>query len=331
MHIVLNENLEIVDDLKDTFEDLMGDVSPKEYSAVVENTATDNTIFHKNYMDYLSTCYGSHYGYVISPELIWYMLLCEVSGHIKEFSTEYASLFTETPEKKQRLAVMKSSDSPETLDLTSIVDLLKAVVPSDISSFLPTFTTDTPESTFAHNAAFCDAMSPYYDYAMYCCGFPSVTVKGTVEDWQKIIDSIGDISSLLPEMSSDYTTGVQETVQNIINSYSMDAVGAADFFNSIFTLERCGSGGQVEVNGWITKFYMNRPMVKYTHNYSTHVSHVEYKDLDTDIDYVISTGIFGSTFDEETQVATPNFSHVVYRISEEENSQSANYYTLPNS
>jgi len=281
----------------------------------VINNTVDTVATHRNFLEYLEVCYSNHYGYVISPEIIWHMILAESAEHIKEFSDQYAHLFTDTPDSKKEITVM--NDGSDVLNLNAIITELLELIPSDVSAFLPEFSTDTLESRFAHSAAFCDAMSPYYNYSMLLCGFPSVTVNGTVDDWHRVKTCFIEVMNKLTVIDSEslYVTGVIRILDNIIDSYD-NPDEHTDFYNNILFLKPCGSGHQVEVSGWISGLFLKQPRPKYVNNFSTHVSKVEYKCLNTNRDFKIHAGLFNSKL--ENDVLVPSYANVVYRLPENE-------------
>ena len=286
-------------------------IGPKE-AHTIEYSTIDSEFYHQNYMGYLESCYDRHMGIVVSPELIWYVLLSEISGHIKENSERYRSLFTDSDEKKEI-----SVRCPDVLDLPALlVKALKEVVPSETEGYFPQLSTETPESLFAFSAAFCDAVSPYYDDSMYCCGFPSVVVRGSEEDWVKVKRYFKYIARNL-ELDSHYVFVVESHMNSIIASLK-DINSSVAFYKDIFILEHCGSGGQVEVTGWLAQLFMKIPSVRYTHNFSTQLAQLKYKNLSGNRDYQISTGIMKSNYNKETGISVPEFGHVLYRFDEKE-------------
>jgi hypothetical protein len=310
--LILDSTLEYVEtsNHETTIDKLIGDVKP-EGDHTVNHTTIDGQFSHKNYMGYLERCYDKHMGYVISPELIWYVLLSEIAGHIKENSEQYRDMFTDSDEKKD--ISVECHDVNQLPQL--LVGKLKDVIPTEIGVYLPNFTTETPESIFACSTAFCDAVSPYYDYFMYCCGLPSVVVKGTEGDWNKVKNHFAWIARTL-KLDSHYTWVVTSRLKQIRESLD-DIESYKDFYRDVFKLERCGSGGQVEASGWLTELYMKIPSTRYTHNFNTQVSQLRYKNLTDEKDYMFSTGIMKSNYDAEAGVSIPEFGHILFEFTKE--------------
>ena len=309
MIITLNSDLEEVPtkyDVPERFTKMIKDIKPKGDFTYDDNINTD--FCHNNYMDYLVNCYDRHLGYVLTPDTIWYVLLSEISEHIKGNSEHYRSLFT-TSDEKTEIVVNNTNVDEFPLE---IIKQLRGLVPTDIDKFLPEFTTSTVESKFAHSCSFCDAVSPYYNYGMMMCGFRKVKIEGTSDDWVKVMESFRLVSGVLDKIDKAYVFDVLSILSRISFLDSSDA----NFYDNIFALERCGSGGQVEVTGWFQKFYMKKPSPRYTYNYSTQVSQVNFTTLWDGKKHMISSGILGSNL--EDGFAVPQFEYVLFHLDSEE-------------
>ena len=235
--------------------------------------------------------------------------MCEISSHIKANAEFYRSLFTTNPSGKTDIIIL--TEDPELIDLNIIVENLKTLVPTNTDLFLPKFSTTTDSSKFALNAAFADAVSPYYNYMMFMCGIPKIKVLGEIEDWNLIKNSLTELSTILnvDKNFGNYLFNLVETIENIINSYNSKDIS---FWSDIFRLERCGSGHQTEVEGWITNFFSKNPSPGYVGNYPTCVSIVEYKNITTDTSYEIVSGLFSSEINDAFLV--PDFGYVINKI-----------------
>jgi len=72
------------------------------------------------------------------------------------------------------------------MPLNQLVEELRAHVPTDTTLFIPEFSTTTTASRHAMYASFCDLCSPYYNYGMLLCAFPSISIQGGKEDWERL-------------------------------------------------------------------------------------------------------------------------------------------------
>jgi hypothetical protein len=262
----------------------------------------EGTHHHTNYLEYLQTAWCSHYGVVMTPDIMWHTLLSELVLIVGENPEKYASLFTTTPEQKQTVIVV--SGSLVEMPLHVLIEAVKPLIPTNTDVFLPDFSTTTERSRMARYASFCDMVSPYYNYMMMLCGIPYIDVRGTDEDWQKVLDCWGAISATIPG-HEEYFSKTTALLKRILIERNNSA-----FWQDMFHMEPCGSGSQVEVEGWLSDFFRIRPRVRYVSNYSTHLAKVCYKQINTNKDYEMFHGILSSRL--ENDLLIPEFGHIIF-------------------
>lgn len=271
-------------------------------SAVPDEAAA----YHKGYFGYLELAYNAHRGIVIGPTHVWYTVLAELAGHVKANAEHYRALFTDSPGKKD---IVVHGDAEVDVDPRAFVDQLRALVPVGADLFLPTFTTADEAYDIAASAAFCDAVSPYYNYMMMCCGIPRVRVEGTVEDWGNLLAHLDAVAGRL-----DLAKAWFALVRSHVAKIRAAAAGEVDvaFWKDIYHTERCGSGSQVEVSGWFTAFAMDPPSVTFPENFPTHTSKVEVTQVETGRKYLFTAGLFHS--DVSGDFLVPRFGHLTERL-----------------
>jgi hypothetical protein len=249
------------------------------------------------YLNYLGAAWEYHYGVVLNPTDIWYIILSELAIAVSKTPNNYAHLFTTTPEEKQEIIVL--TGDVESINPSSVIAALKNKVPSDMASFLPEFSTDTELSRLAMNVAFCDLVSPYYSYSTMLCGIPKICIGGDKEDWVRIQVKLANLSSLFEGSLHEYLLRCQSRVTEIIlNAFGGN--GDIFFFNSMVRLTPCGSGHQFEMNGWILHF-LNRTNTDESvmvNGMPTQTSKMSYKNIETGRTFELYAGIFYSTFEQ---------------------------------
>jgi hypothetical protein len=282
---------------------------------IVAENVTGADFYHRNYLSYLEHCWDKHLGIIISPDIIWHLILMELAGHIKEQPETYRSLFSTSTEKIE----IKVPYNGPVLDLNAIVAHLKDLVPTNTDLFVPEFSTTDAGAAFAFQAAFADAMSPYYNYSMYMCGVSKIQITGTPPDWGKMLVNIRELKNSFP-IIADYFERISNFVATILKQFSEPDV---ETMRKFFALERCGSGGQVEVEGWVTDLYLdNKPRVAYPQNFSASISVVSYKLIETNQKFELRCGLFSSILQGDYLV--PGFSYVVHELESEESNNNEN-------
>ena len=241
----------------------------------------------------------------MTPDIMWYTLLSELVTIVKTSPVEYASLFTDMPDKKQTIIIDCSGELP----LDAVIDSLKNLVPTSIDDFMPEFTTTTDRSRMARYASFADMVSPYYNYCVLMCGIPFVDVQGTLEDWLKVSSQWEVLSAYFPREKT-YFNKVSQILKDVIQKKDN-----SKFWFDMFSMEKCGSGSQEEVRGWFSDLYKTVPSLKMTCNYSSHLAKVSYKNLNKNQDYVMFHGILSSDLKEDCLV--PEFGRILYHKPEQ--------------
>lgn len=295
MHVKLDSTLERLGD-KERLRPLADLVGSYEQNEHVVLAAIEGSVGHDNYLSYLAEAWNNHLGYVLTPDYLWNMVLSELTIVVRDNAETYRDLFTTSDEK---IEITVEGVKPQHL-LTAVSSALKHHVPVNTGAFLPDFTTTSEAAMFAHRAAFLDCVSPYYNYSMLLCGYPSVEFRGTPEDWLLFQKKISQLKGIFSEKSAElvsYLDGVDAVVAKL-HGYAVDLSQGLEidttFLKGIMTLERCGSGHQVEVKGWISQMYIKQPRPAYVSNFSRHVAVVDYKDLNVNKNYRIYSGLLSS-------------------------------------
>jgi hypothetical protein len=277
-------------------------------SAVPDNAS----LYHRNYLDYLSSTFGHHNSIVLAPQHFWYTVLCEIAQEIIRHPADHRKLFTSDPDKKIDI-IVPCADETEPLRMNAIHNTLIRLVPIDTSLFLPSFSTETEMSRLASLAAFLETCSPYYNYSMYLCGHPRIKLTGTAEDWACIaasLDRLCDEFEACPNssLSSWINNTALPTADKIVNHASSG--GGEDWFKEIFSEERCGSGGQVTIDGWFSRLFIQQPKgIREVCNFPTNVTKVPYTTLPSGTKWNMCFGLFHSQRDAEGFMV-PDFSWV---------------------
>lgn len=261
--------------------------------------------FHKNYLEYVEGAYARHYGVVVAPHTLWYVILAEIATAIKAAPETYRHLFSKSPEK---ISIEVQKGSCRNID--GFLDGVKQHIPTAISNFMPSFSTATQPSIDASQIMFLDAVSPYYSYFVLSCGIPRIRLDGTRQDWKLFESSLRVLSGMMGTSLQPYLNRVADHVEGIVSMFDTRTTDEerVEFWKGFYTNERCGSGGETLVKGWITELYREQPRLAKSCNFPPQIGKVEYTDLDTNLKYTIRAGLFYSTYEEGFLV--PEFSSI---------------------
>lgn len=268
-----------------------------------DDLASEAVAYHQNYLRYLELCWGIHHGIVVSPDILWYTLLCELVSLIATDVEFYRPLFSASQEKQMITVDSAGRDLP----LEMLLDKLKSRIPSRTDLFLPRFSTTTTRSRHAMAAAFCDLVAPYYSYAMVTCNFPAIRVYGSAEDWEFLATSWNKL--WMACFRTCPSAPWFEQVHGILLECSKRREDASHW-KDMFELRRCGSGSPT-VDGWITQLFRQKPRRgPVISGYPSGVSSVDYTAEGES--FRMRDGLFYSTRDGDFLL--PDFGSLRHRV-----------------
>jgi hypothetical protein len=248
--------------------------------------------YHQGLCGYFQQCWGDHAGIVISPDILWQLFFSEFVKLVTDNVEEYRSCFTTSKDKKTILVAGPCSVGKF---ISSLVEGVREASPFDVTNITPMFSTSTKFSFLTNCALTLEAASQYYDYCMYCCGFPSITINGSKEDWEKLIDSFHYVVDLTEKSNIQEHINWSLDATNLLSQELINNLENQEFWSKMYIAERCGSGSDYEVSGWIRKLIFGNPDKKMlSKNFPHAIATVKYKNLMNGCDYSIYSGIIGS-------------------------------------
>ena len=149
------------------------------------------------------SAYREHRPITISPDIIWLLIAQAFSNHVSLNSEDLRSMFFNFSGKKDLIVeenVNILTITPkdwEQLFFPKFVSQISDYTGKDlIETLTPNFTTTTPVSLAVGQLTIMSTMKNYFNYIcdMYGCGFPYITIEGTVEDWKKVSAKLANLS-----------------------------------------------------------------------------------------------------------------------------------------
>src|SRR5579859_91904 len=262
----------------------------------------------------LSSAYSLHEKVEIAPHDIWYLVLSEIATIIKSQEQACRPLFTRAETGKIDIKI-PVSDITE-INLHAVVVALKELVPVDVNVFVPRLSNITPEAQVALYAALADGVQGYYSYSTFMCGIPEIRLTGTPEDWNTLYESARQISSMFASVNFKSAVSYMDEVSKIIESITETiAIDNRDFWKDIFHQKNIGSGGELEINGWITKLYYKVKQPRKLENFTVNNTIVPYKNLSTGRNFKGVYGAFERIRTEDDFLRTI-YSHFIFEVME---------------
>jgi Domain of unknown function (DUF4419) len=202
----------------------------------------------------LQVAYVNHHPFAISPDMIWLTLCQGFSKHINTNPNKYRKFLVTHQGKKgfniERKDFKKGKQNPWEEAIAQWQDSIKKYVKKDAYGLIvDSFSTTDFNATIAYQVTLMETMQEYFDYGMYGCGIPYITLEGKTEDWIKIRNKI--------EGFRKYDLG--EWVDNLIpvlDQFVEASKGNIEviFWQNMFKNTIKNYSPEL-INGWILKFY----------------------------------------------------------------------------
>lgn len=198
--------------------------------------------------------FAQHRPLILSPDAVWLTIAQGVAQHVR-LNAEALRPRLVRHDGRKPLIVAWDGDMPtDPAAWTAIVTAFRGRLADELGSgraalFECDFSTSTDIERVASQIVLLDAYSPYFSWWLMCvCGIPSITLTGTVADWQRIRERIDVIAEL------DLATWCR-SLAPIADQFVRAAAGDVDvaFWRRIYN-PADAYGGEV-ITGWITRLY----------------------------------------------------------------------------
>ena len=214
----------------------------------------------RSFMQGILEAYKNHKSITLSPDIIWILILQGFSYHIAANKDDLRSMFVSFDEKKE--LTVKNLDieisSATKADWMSIIDgFIKQIgehTGKELTGMLePKFSTTTNVTHTAGMVSIMSAMQHYFQYRGMIggCGFPSITIEGTVEDWELMKSKVDYIAKYNLQW---WTSELMPIIDEFINAKK----GIINKQFWLDTLKRKSEDGlytQYYIDGWLCRFF----------------------------------------------------------------------------
>lgn len=205
------------------------------------------------------TAYQDHRPLIISPDMVWLLISQGFARHI----TFNAEKFRDSIVDFDSTKTLKITDTSIVLGLPEtnwekvfpqFISQINDYTGSELTNMLTAdFTTTTATSKIVSQITIMETLKGYFNYEIEGrgCGIPSITIEGTVEDWQKILKKVKYISKF------DLTWWTSE-LEPIINEFINAKSGKfnKEFWMNMVKVRSEGFYGDItQITGWIIKFF----------------------------------------------------------------------------
>lgn len=305
---------------KDSFErNILGklDNLPNKHYKLAQTMQGDAHYLNVGYLGLASKAYSQHFALEVAPHDLWYIVLTELAGLIKQNVEACRPLFTTEPEK---VDICVNNTGGVMIDLEAIMAKLLEKIPMDTSVLLPDLSTHTRESRIACIAALADGVQHYYSYSMMLCGIPAIDLTGTEKDWTMLVSNAILLAEQFAGIGLDEIAKYLNRIRAIFTRIAVAFVDGDinhNFWKDIYTHQNVGSGGELIVSGWIGMLYFKVERGMKLTNFSSTISVVPYLDRDTGIVYRTVHGGFKGVVTSEG-ILQCQYGNMVFSVEEGE-------------
>ncbi|KAL9094957.1 MAG: hypothetical protein Q9165_002907 [Trypethelium subeluteriae] len=201
--------------------------------------------------------YSRHYHLTLRPEDVWFAILTQIGVYINKHAEELREHFVE--HKGRKKLVVERHGSIETVDIGEMSIEMSNLIQANVKDrdlqkwIMPKFTTTREEDIVVAAVLMMGAMQKYFEYGFtFCCGIPSVTLRGTREDWLEMFRRLKKLKELGEEPAEFYAV-LKPILSFFVRSFDEpNNPQVIDFWQKI-AKEDSGSG-YTYLSGWITAF-----------------------------------------------------------------------------
>jgi hypothetical protein len=213
----------------------------------------------------LYLAFSDHRPLCLSPDMIW-LLICQ--GFAQHVNAEPESFRKQIVQHDGKVVIEVVRDEFIKGSLENrwdgVIDELCLRVREHIGSahdqFVSDFSTTGSKERIASKIVLLDAVKSYFDYELHSlCGIPSITLEGTVEDWQLLADKVEAFAVFNLEW---WLAALRPILQEFIAA--VRGMIRQSFWESIYKFQSVSGGGAI--TGWIATFF---PYFKDEHGYAT--------------------------------------------------------------
>ena len=246
---------------------------PQELHRVVKTSFEGQRLSYigdDNFFKCLVQAYADHRPLVLSPDMVWLIISQGFSRYVNAHTEEMRDLLV-FHEGKKDLVVNSNNDvlSPSA-DWELLLNDFSACIAENTKGELADlvtadFTTTGITERIASQISLMDVVKEYFNFlnARISCGIPSIKLKGSPDDWQKVLDKARclkkynlekwarDLEDILEEFVKASKGRVnQKFWQNIVKKRRVDQLQADR--GCLPNLEKT-----TKLDGWFLKFFPN--------------------------------------------------------------------------
>ena len=169
---------------------------------VASSFANEHNLEYQGEGPFFSTlvmAYANHMSVTLSPDMIWLLISQGFARYVDAHAEELRSLFVDH-DSKMNLTVLGTDFLFEDADWPKLIGAFASQIEENTKGGIAQvitadFSTTGPVERVASQITLMKSMEHYFEYEyVTTCGIPSITLKGTPEDWQRVLEKAKKLS-----------------------------------------------------------------------------------------------------------------------------------------
>lgn len=201
--------------------------------------------------------WAQHQDLVIRPDEVWLEILAQLGFYMKKNAEAVRDLFF-AHKGKERLEIEAESGADLVQKLGRKMQE-KTKAPWLAEWVAPGFSSSTPNDDLTAQALMMGVMQDYFEFRVELyCGLPSVSLRGTKADWERLRDKASRLREW-GEEPAEYARVLAPILSRIVGTFDdADSAETREFWNDFIMVhhvpgDRCIPRSR-KVRGWITGF-----------------------------------------------------------------------------
>jgi hypothetical protein len=229
---------------------------------IVAQSRTDGELVHFRNHSFFSgmyRAYADHRPFVLSPDMIWLLISQGFARHVAANPEKLRGHFVNFTGKLSLVvnAGKVTLDNPDSPWEEIFPEFTRQIAAHTGDALIKTlaadFSTTTPVERVAAEITIMEAVKPYFEFIVMraICGIPEITLKGTPEDWRKLLKK----TRALARYDLAWWTGELEPLLAEFIKASQGNINR-DFWRNMFKYHSQKQYGAPNIiDGWIVKFF----------------------------------------------------------------------------
>ncbi len=204
--------------------------------------------------------YADHRPFVLSPDMVWLLICQGFARHVNAQPEKMRDYFVNFSGRLSLVVhvneefTLDNPDAPWETVFPQFTEQIGKYTGGELIELLTSdFSTTTAIEKVASEITIMESMKSYFEYVlvMVGCGIPEITLTGTTQDWQKVLDKTRRLAKY------DLAWWTSE-LEPILKGFVKASQGKVDkgFWKEMFkyhTLKKYGA--PTIVDGWIVRFF----------------------------------------------------------------------------